>query len=102
MAADLEDSAARDGLIQAVVEHTGGLDILVNNAGYADYSVIEDMPVETFDRTVEHYLKTPFALTKAAVPHMRKQGAGWIVNIGSVTGWPRCGRTGTTTRRRAT
>ena len=86
VAADLEDSAARDGLIQAVVEHTGGLDILVNNAGYADYSVIEDMPVETFDRTVEHYLKTPFALTKAAVPHMRKQGAGWIVNIGSVTG----------------
>ena len=86
VAADLEDSAARDGLVQAVVERTGGLDILVNNAGYADYSVVEDMPVETFDRTVEHYLKTPFALTKAVVPHMRKHGAGWIVNIGSVTG----------------
>ncbi|MFV8054254.1 SDR family NAD(P)-dependent oxidoreductase [Mycobacterium sp. 48b] len=86
VAADLEDSAARDGLIQAVVEHTGRLDILVNNAGYADYSVVEEMPVETFDRTVEHYLKTPFALTKGAVPHMRSQGAGWIVNIGSVTG----------------
>jgi len=35
---------------------------------------------------VEHYLRTPFVLTKAAIPHMRKQGAGWIVNIGSVTG----------------
>ena len=44
------------------------------------------MTLETFDRTVEHYLRTPFVLTKAAVPHMRKQGAGWIVNIGSVTG----------------
>ncbi len=62
------------------------LDILVNNAGYADYSVVENMSMETFDRTVEHYLRTPFVLTKAAVPHMRRQGAGWIVNIGSVTG----------------
>ncbi|MGV0679724.1 oxidoreductase [Mycolicibacterium fortuitum] len=86
LAADLEDASARDGLIDAVVERTGRLDILVNNAGFADYAVVEDMPVETFDRTVEHYLKTPFALTKAAVPHMRSQGAGWIVNIGSVTG----------------
>ena len=44
------------------------------------------MSLETFDRTVEHYLRTPFVLTKAAVPHMRNQGGGWIVNIGSVTG----------------
>ena len=86
LAADLEDHAARDGLIDAVVERTGGIDILVNNAGYADYSVVENMSMETFDRTVEHYLRTPFVLTKAAVPHMRRQGAGWIVNIGSVTG----------------
>lgn len=42
--------------------------------------------MDTFDRTVEHYLRTPFVLTQAAVPHMRNQGAGWIVNIGSVTG----------------
>jgi NAD(P)-dependent dehydrogenase (short-subunit alcohol dehydrogenase family) len=73
-------------LIDEVVARTGRLDILVNNAGYADYSLVENMSVETFDRTVEHYLKTPFVLTKAAVPHMRKQEAGWIVNIGSVTG----------------
>jgi NAD(P)-dependent dehydrogenase (short-subunit alcohol dehydrogenase family) len=86
LTADLEDPAARDGLVDEVVKRTGRIDILVNNAGYADYSVIENMAVETFDRTVEHYLKTPFVLTKAAVPHMRKQGAGWIVNIGSVTG----------------
>ncbi|ORV22229.1 SDR family NAD(P)-dependent oxidoreductase [Mycolicibacterium farcinogenes] len=86
LAADLEDATARDGLVEAVIERTGRLDILVNNAGFADYAVVEEMPVATFDRTVEHYLKTPFALTKAAVPHMRSQGSGWIVNIGSVTG----------------
>lgn len=86
MAADLENPADRDNLVRRVTDRTGRLDILVNNAGYADYSVIEDMSIDTFERTVEHYLRVPFVLTKAAVPHMREQGAGWIVNIGSVTG----------------
>ena len=86
IAADLENSEQRERLIDEVVDRTGSIDILVNNAGYADYSLIENMGMETFDRTVEHYLRTPFVLTKAAVPHMRKQAAGWIVNIGSVTG----------------
>lgn len=84
--ADLEDPDARDGLVEAVLERTGRIDILVNNAGFADYAVVEDMPMATFDRTIDHYLRIPFALTKAVVPHMRSQGAGWIVNIGSVTG----------------
>jgi 3-oxoacyl-[acyl-carrier protein] reductase len=86
MAVDLEDSEQRDGLVDEVLGRTGRIDILVNNAGFADYALVEDMSLETFDRTVEHYLRTPFVLTRAAVPHMRKQGAGWIVNIGSVTG----------------
>lgn len=84
--ADLDDPAQRDGLIDAVVERVGRLDILINNAGFADYSVVEDMSMETFDRTVSHYLRVPFALTRAVVPHLRDSGAGWIVNIGSVTG----------------
>jgi 3-oxoacyl-[acyl-carrier protein] reductase len=86
VAADLEDPEQRDGLVDEVVGRTGRIDILVNNAGFADYSVVESMSLETFDRTVDHYLRTPFVLTKAAVPHMRTQGAGWVVNIGSVTG----------------
>ena len=86
IATDLEDPESRDRLVDQVLDRTGRIDILVNNAGFADYSVIEDMSFDTFDRTVEHYLRTPFALTRAAIPHMRQQGAGWIVNIGSVTG----------------
>ncbi|ULN50324.1 SDR family NAD(P)-dependent oxidoreductase [Mycolicibacterium goodii] len=86
IAADLEDAEQRAALVDQVIEQTGRIDILVNNAGFADYSIIEDMSMDTFDRTVEHYLRTPFVLTQAAVPHMREQGAGWIVNIGSVTG----------------
>jgi 3-oxoacyl-[acyl-carrier protein] reductase len=86
LAADLEDTEQRDALVDAVLDRTGRIDILINNAGFADYSLVEDMSLEMFDRTVEHYLRTPFVLTKAAAPHMRKQGSGWIVNIGSVTG----------------
>ncbi|EID15440.1 SDR family NAD(P)-dependent oxidoreductase [Mycolicibacterium phlei] len=86
IAADLEDPEQRAGLIDQVVQRTGRLDILVNNAGYADYSMIENMSMDTFDRTVEHYLRTPFVLTQKAIPHMRALGQGWIVNIGSVTG----------------
>lgn len=86
VAADLENDEQRLRLIDDVLERTGRLDILVNNAGYADYSVIEHMAMDTFDRTVEHYLRTPFVLAQNAIPHMREQGAGWIVNIGSVTG----------------
>ncbi len=86
LAADLEDAEQREALVEQVVERTGRIDILVNNAGFADYSVVADMSIQTFDRTVEHYLRTPFVLTQAAIPHMRAQGQGWIVNIGSVTG----------------
>ncbi|ORA15481.1 SDR family NAD(P)-dependent oxidoreductase [Mycobacterium arosiense] len=86
IASDLEDAQQRDGLVDAVLDRTGRIDILINNAGFADYSLVEDMSLETFDRTVEHYLRVPFVLTKSAVPYMRNHGAGWIVNIGSVTG----------------
>jgi 3-oxoacyl-[acyl-carrier protein] reductase len=86
LAAELEQPTQRERLVEQVVDRTGRLDILVNNAGFADYGVVEELTLETFDRTVEHYLRTPFVLSKAAVPYMRTQGEGWIVNIGSVTG----------------
>lgn len=88
IAVNLEDSQARQRLVGEVVERLGRIDILINNAGYADYVLIENMSMETFDRTIEHYLRAPFALIQSAIPHMRSQGAGWIVNLGSVTGLP--------------
>jgi 3-oxoacyl-[acyl-carrier protein] reductase len=88
LAADLEKPEDRDSLIDRAVAMAGQIDILVNNAGYADYARIEDMPMETFDRTIDHYLKAPFALSQAAIRHMKPRGAGWIVNLGSVTAYP--------------
>jgi 3-oxoacyl-[acyl-carrier protein] reductase len=85
IAADLESPADRDSLIERTVKAAGGIDILVNNAGYADYGRMETMSLETFDRTVDHYFRAPFVLSKAAIPYMKAKGAGWIVNVGSTT-----------------
>ena len=46
------------------------------------------MTDDTFARTLLHYLEVPFALSRTAIPRMREAGAGWIVNIGSVTALP--------------
>ena len=88
IAADLDSQQDRDTLVQRTVEAAGRLDILVNNAGFADYARIEAMFDETFEHTVNHYLRVPFALSRAAIPIMKAAGAGWIVNIGSVTALP--------------
>jgi len=86
--ADLEDDALRSALVDRAIAAAGRLDILVNNAGFADYARVDAMSDDTFRRTVLHYLEVPFALCRAAIPHMRAGGAGWIVNIGSVTALP--------------
>ncbi|TMH08567.1 MAG: SDR family NAD(P)-dependent oxidoreductase [Betaproteobacteria bacterium] len=88
LGADLELAAERDSLVARAAEAAGGLDILVNNAGFADFAPVERMSMATFDRTVDHYLRAPFALARDAVPHMKARGAGWIVNIGSATAMP--------------
>lgn len=88
VAADLEQDSERAGLVARAAEAAGGLDILVNNAGFADYARVEDMSLATFERTLDHYLRTPFLLARAALPDMKARGAGWIVNIGSVTALP--------------
>ncbi|MCH2173942.1 SDR family NAD(P)-dependent oxidoreductase [Myxococcota bacterium] len=88
LAADLEDPKDRASLVDRAVEAAGGLDILVNNAGYARYAPIAEMSDGLFDLTLDHYLRAPFVLSRQAIPHMEARGAGWIVNVGSVTALP--------------
>jgi len=55
---------------------------------YAAQSSRTRLPMEVFDRTFEHYVRVPFALSKTAIPYMRERGAGWIVNITSSQALP--------------
>jgi NAD(P)-dependent dehydrogenase (short-subunit alcohol dehydrogenase family) len=88
LVADIENDADVQGLVGRAVELAGGLDILVHSGGKAEYAPVASMPLEMFDRTIGHYLRTPFQLIQKALPEMQKRGAGWIVVLGSVTAQP--------------
>lgn len=85
---DLDDATERNGLIEQVVQTVGGLDILVNNAGFAQYALVEKMNDAAFAQLANHYFQVPFALSRAAIPCLRARGAGWILNVGSVSALP--------------
>jgi NAD(P)-dependent dehydrogenase (short-subunit alcohol dehydrogenase family) len=73
--------------IGAVVRHYEGLDLLVNNAGIAHpFKKTEHVTEEEFDKLISVNLKGVFLMTKHAIPHLRQQGGGSIVNIASVCG----------------
>ncbi len=84
----VENASDVDGLVGRAVDLAGGLDILIHSGGKAEYAPTAMMPLDMFDRTIQHYLRAPFALVQKAVPEMRKRGAGWIVVLGSVTAQP--------------
>lgn len=80
-AVDLTDASACAGLIDRVVAAHGRIDVLVNNAGTDKTVSIEELELDDFTRVVDVNLVAPFALAKAAFPHMRGQGRGYIINI---------------------
>lgn len=79
-AVDLTDAAACAKLVDRVATG-GGLDVLVNNAGTDQTEPIEALEQAAFDRVLAVNLRAPFALAKAAFPHLKARGRGAIVNI---------------------
>ena len=72
--------------IQFTVDTYGKLDILINNAGLQHVALIEDFPTAKFQQLINIMLVAPFVTTKHALPHMRKNGFGRIINIASING----------------
>ena len=75
--ADMVDLARRE---------FGRLDILVNNAGIQHVEAIENFPVEQWDRIIAINLSSTFHASRAAIPMMKAQKHGRIVNVASVHG----------------
>jgi NAD(P)-dependent dehydrogenase (short-subunit alcohol dehydrogenase family) len=83
---DVTDAAAARRAVQAAVEAFGRLDVVVNNAGYADMAAIEDMSDEAFRAQIDANLFGVVNVTRAALPVLREQGSGHIIQISSVGG----------------
>lgn len=84
--ADLSKGAAVRELVENTVRQMGRIDILVNNAGIQHTALIEDFPAEKWDAILALNLSAVFHGTAAALPHMKKQGFGRIINIASAHG----------------
>jgi short-subunit dehydrogenase len=74
-----------DALAQAALDAFGRIDVLVNNAGQGLQSSIEDLALDDLRAVLELNLVGPLATMQAALPTMRAQGAGTIVNVSSGT-----------------
>lgn len=84
--ADLSRADTARAFIGQAAEALGGIDILVNNAGIQHTDAVEDFPVERWDAIIALNLSAVFHCTAAALPFMKQQGWGRIVNIASVHG----------------
>lgn len=84
--ADLMDHAAPERIVASTIHQYGQLDILINNAGLLIVKPFAETTMDEFDRTFTVNLRAPFALIKAALPHLAASSAGTVINIDSAAG----------------
>jgi len=83
---DVTRASEIDAAGRHVLDRYGRIDVLVNNAGYAVGGFIDDVPLEAWRSQMETNFIGLVAMTRAVLPHMREQGNGTIIQIGSVSG----------------
>ena len=72
--------------LQTITKGHGGIDVLVNNAGFGMYGAMEDSTLADARYQFEVNLFGMARLTQLALPYMRRQGAGKVINISSMGG----------------
>ena len=80
---DVGDAESVFGAVEAVIGRWGRLDVAVNCAGVDYVRSVDELTVEQWDRVIGVNMRGPFLVAKAALPTMRKQQSGHIVNIAS-------------------
>jgi 3-hydroxybutyrate dehydrogenase len=84
--ADMTSPRAITDMIAATIAEHGRLDVLVNNAGIQHVAPLEQFPIEKWDAILAINLSSAFHTTRAALPAMRRNKFGRIVNIASAHG----------------
>ncbi|OLT06583.1 hypothetical protein BJF90_16055 [Pseudonocardia sp. CNS-004] len=83
---DVTDKAAAFDGVERAKEHFGRLDVVVNNAGYAQIGAIEELTEQQLRAQLETNLFGAMWVIQSALPHLREQGAGHIIQISSAAG----------------
>jgi meso-butanediol dehydrogenase/(S,S)-butanediol dehydrogenase/diacetyl reductase len=83
---DVSDYAQVEALMEQAVTCFGSLDVLVNNAGVASHGTAPELALEAWRQVIDIDLGGVFHGCKAAIPLMRRQGGGAIVNVASASG----------------
>lgn len=84
---DITDTEEVQKVADTIIAHHGSVNILVNNAGNHCKKPIEEMSVSDYTNVLNVHLVGAFALTKALVPHMKRQKAGSILFMASMTSY---------------
>ncbi|MGF0310772.1 SDR family oxidoreductase [Rhodococcus sp. IEGM1428] len=83
---DVNDRAADFAAVQQAFDTFGSLDIVINNAGYGQFGMIEEISEEDARAQIETNVFGALWVTQAALPFMREQGSGHILQVSSIGG----------------
>ena len=81
--ADMSRQEAIEAMMRRATDHFGGIDVLVNNAGIQHVAPVDEFPVDKWNAILAINLTAAFHTTRLALPHMKFNGWGRIVNIAS-------------------
>ncbi|PWY68432.1 putative short chain oxidoreductase/dehydrogenase [Aspergillus heteromorphus CBS 117.55] len=84
---DVTSKETKSLVEQAITDNGGEIDVVINNAGYSLFGSIEDISEDELDDQIQTNVYGVVRVTKAALPFMRAQRSGTIVNIGSMGGF---------------
>ncbi|WP_350980976.1 oxidoreductase [Serratia marcescens] len=84
IALDVTDAAAAERAVRTAIERFGRLDVLVNNAGYGNIAPVEEADEADFRAQLETNFFGVFNVTRAALPILRRQGSGHIIQIATI------------------
>jgi NAD(P)-dependent dehydrogenase (short-subunit alcohol dehydrogenase family) len=83
---DVTDRAADIAAVRQAHDHFGALDIVVNNAGYGQFGMVEELSEQELREQIETNLFGALWITQAALPYLREQGSGHIIQVSSIGG----------------